>query len=497
MDGWGLGDDIPYNAVSRAETPNFDFIVDNFPTSKLRTDGPYVGLLPGQMGNSEVGHVTIGAGRAIQMSLPKIDNGIKNGSLKKNVVVKQFVEALKKSGGVAHLAGLFSSGGVHAHQDHMIYFANVLAAEEIKVKLHLFLDGRDVPPKTALDDIKQLKFILPENVDVATLIGRFYAMDRDNRWDRVEKAFDLLSAGIGQNYDDPEEAILSQYGLGKTDEFIKPCVIQDYKGFSQNSDSLFFMNYRSDRARELLLALCDPKFDRFQRRKSFSLVSQIGLVEYSKEHSRFMQNILVPEFVKNTLGEYLSKNNKTQYRIAETEKYPHVTFFFNSGVEVSAAGESRSMVPSPKVSTYDLLPEMSAKSVTKKVVGLIRENAYDFILVNYANPDMVGHTGNLNATITACEAVDSCLGDIFRAINEVGAVLILTADHGNCELMYDLDHHSPHTSHTLNPVPISVVGVDGLSELRNGSLSDIAPTILNILNMDVPNEMTGNSLLKF
>ena len=491
LDGWGIGDNTRFNAVSRANTANFDFLKNNFPTSKLRADGEYVGLLPGQMGNSEVGHITIGAGRAIPMSLPKLEMAIKRDTLKNDVVIRQFVKSLRISGGVAHLAGLFSSGGVHAHQDHTIYLANVIANEGIEVKLHLFLDGRDVPPRTAVKDVKRLKLILHENVKVATLVGRFYAMDRDNRWDRVEKAYHLMTSGIGEKFSSPEEVILSGYERGETDEFIKPAAVEGYGGFSKDLDGLLFTNFRSDRARELLSALCDPNFNKFERYKNFTLVSRVGLVEYSDEHNTFMESVLKPELIHNTIGECLSKKNKRQLRLAETEKYPHVTFFFNSGIESPAFLEKRCMVSSPKVTTYDEAPEMSANAITEKLLNVIKNNAFDFILVNYANPDMVGHTGNLDATIKACEVVDKCLGEVYHELKNLGGTLLLTSDHGNCEVMYDSFNQSPHTSHTLNPVPFIVVGVPGLSVVKDGSLSDIAPTILDILKIDVPMEMTG------
>ena len=496
LDGWGISSNYDANAIKQADTPNYDFLVNNFPTSQLKAHGECVGLLPNQMGNSEVGHITIGAGRVIPMSLTKIDEAIKNDSLRKNEVIQEFIASLKKTGGVAHLAGLFSNGGVHAHQDHMLYLANLIASQGVLVRLHLFLDGRDVPPKTAISDIMQLELVLDQRVTVATLIGRFFSMDRNNRWDRVEKAYRLLAEGEGENYETIFDAVQSRYRIGETDEFIGPCVIGDYGGFSGDGDGLFFMNFRSDRARELLLALCDPKFNKFQRSKNFKLVSQCGLIEYSNEHMDFMKAVFSQDCIDNTLGQYLSLNSKTQFRLSETEKYPHVTFFFNAGVESPSVGESRFLVPSPNVTTYDLKPEMSAHVVTEKLLKLINSEEFDFILVNYANPDMVGHSGNLEATIRACEAVDFCLGRVFHAVKELNVVLLLTSDHGNCELMYDEVNKSPHTSHTLNPVPFTVVGIDGLGYVRNGELSDIAPTVLDIFGLDLPKQMTGKSLLK-
>ena len=496
LDGWGISNHYESNAIKQADTPNYDFLVKNFPTSQLRAHGEYVGLLPGQMGNSEVGHITIGAGRVIPMNLKKIDIAIKNGSLRTNDIVKKFVASLKESGGVAHLAGLFSNGGVHAHQDHLVYLANLIAREGVEVKLHLFLDGRDVPPKTAILDVKSLESVLDQGVTVVTMIGRFFSMDRDNRWCRVEKAYRLLAEGEGEYYNSALDAVRSRYRMGETDEFIGPSVIGDYSGFSMDEDGLFFLNFRSDRAREILLALCDPKFDKFKRNKNFKLVYKCGLIEYSSEHANFMKSVFRSTHINNTLGECLSLNKKTQFRLAETEKYPHVSFFFNSGLERPSSGESRFMVPSPHVTTYDLKPEMSAHKVTQKLLEVISSEKFEFILVNYANPDMVGHSGSLEAAIKACEVVDECLGSVYKAVKQSNFILLLTADHGNCEMMYDDINKSPHTSHTLNPVPFTVVGAQGLSSVRNGDLSDIAPTVLDIFDLDIPIQMTGRSLLK-
>ena len=496
LDGWGIHSDYDSNSIKQAHTPNYDSLVKNFPTSQLRAHGESVGLLPNQMGNSEVGHITIGAGRVTPMNLKKIDAAMRSGVLKNNQVIRNFIASLKKTGGIAHLAGLFSDGGVHAHKDHIVYLANLIASNGVGVNLHLFLDGRDVPPKSAISYIRWLDSVLDQRIKVVTLIGRFFSMDRDNRWDRIEKAFRLIAEGRGSHYETASDAIQDRYSNGETDEFIEPSVIGDYKGFSADEDGLFFMNFRSDRAREILLALCDPKFNKFKRKKRFELGLQCGLIEYSNDHAEFMHSVFKQEHINNTLGEYLSLNNKNQFRLAETEKYPHVTFFFNSGVEEPSVGESRFMVPSPNVTTYDLKPEMSADKVTEKLLDLIRSEKFEFILVNYANPDMVGHSGRLEATIKACEFIDICLGSVFRTIMETRAILLLTADHGNCEVMYDKVSKSPHTSHTLNPVPFTVVGVDGLSYLRDGELSDIAPTVLDIFGLDIPPEMTGRSLFR-
>ena len=497
MDGWGISNETNHNAIKMGNTPVFDKLLRKYPNGVMQASGAHVGLPSGQMGNSEVGHMNLGAGRIVLQDLPRINNIIENELLADNLALNNLIKEAESSNGKCHLVGLLSDGGVHSHQSHLEAIANYLSGAGIEVYFHAILDGRDTSPQSAKDFVRRFQQNTHGAVPIATLIGRFYAMDRDNRWERIEKAYNLLALGIGSPYKTAEAAILSRYECGETDEFIKACVIESYEGFSHNSDGLFFMNYRADRARELLSALCDPKFSKFDRQKDFTFVSQNGLIQYSDHHKNFMENVLKPEPVKNTLGECLSRANKRQLRLAETEKYPHVTFFFNSGIEQPVLGESRFMVPSPKVATYDLAPKMSADIVTGKLLDSIKDNLFDFILVNYANPDMVGHTGSLDAAIKACEATDLCLGDIYRELKNLGGTLLLTSDHGNCEIMYDTKNKSPHTSHTLNPVPFTVVGVQELSGVRNGSLSDIAPTVLELLKIDVPKEMTGKSLLKF
>ena len=496
LDGWGIEKKTESNAVSLAQTPNFDFAVSNYPMTQLCAHGLHVGLNYEQMGNSEVGHVTIGSGRITMMNLLKIDNSIEDGSFLNKKALSNFIQALKTSGGVAHLAGLVSDGGVHGHKRHMVYLANLIAAEGIYVKLHCFLDGRDVPPKSAKIDILNLKKNLNKGVEIATLVGRFFAMDRDNRWERVEKAYRLIAEANGKRYSDPIEAINARYQLGETDEFIEPLAIKGYQGFSSEKDGLFFMNYRADRAREILSSLIDPTFVTFKRKFKYKLVTICGMIEYSDIHKNLMNSLFKPEKINNTLGQWLSVHNKKQFRLAETEKYPHVTFFFNAGVEKPNIGETHFMVASPQVLTYDLKPEMSADEVTANLTEAIESKNYDFIVANYANPDMVGHTGNLTAAVKACEAVDKGLGLVLSAIKNSNGILLITADHGNCEVMYDNHNNMPHTAHTLSLVPFIISGLDDSITLRHGGLSDIAPTILEILSLKKPKEMTGESLIK-
>ncbi len=483
------------NGVALANTPNFDFIMSNYPSAFLKASGVHVGLPQNQMGNSEVGHTTIGAGRAVKMTLPKIDQLISDGSLKNSRVLKKFINELKKSGGAAHIGGLLSDGGVHSHQNHIEYIANVIAKSGVKVKIHCFMDGRDTSPKSGIGYFSRLKEKLLPGVEIVSLIGRYFAMDRDLRWDRTEKAYRALIEGKGKKTDDLGKAIAAQYREGVTDEFLEPVVLDTYGGVPSNGDSFFFVNFRADRARQLLMALLDPEFSEFNRTKIYSFKSANGLIEYSKKLNSFIKSMTTSKKIRNTLGECLSRQGLRQLRVAETEKYAHVTYFFNAALEKPYPGESRVLIPSPKVATYDLKPQMAAEAVTKTVLAAIDQKIYDVIIVNYANPDMVGHTGDLAATILACEAVDSGVGEIIKAMKKVSGVFVLTSDHGNCEQMLDYENNLPHTAHTLNPVPLSIVGFDKISRIRNGTLSDIAPTVLDLLSAEKPSDMTGVSLL--
>ena len=495
LDGWGERAETTANAVALASTPNFDRIKANCPFSTLAAHGPDVGLPEGQMGNSEVGHTNIGAGRIVWMDLPRIDNAIRDDSFAANPRLNAFIAALKASGGAAHVAGLASPGGVHAHQRHIAATARALTAAGVPVAIHAFLDGRDVAPRSARAQIAALEAELPEGARIATVIGRFYAMDRDKRWERVSLAAEAILHAKGPRVESAEAAILEAYGKGETDEFVTPTVIGDYQG-ARDGDGLFFANFRADRAREILGAMVDPAFDGFAVARP-AWAATLGMVEYSDRLNELMPAMFPAEDIANTLGAWLAAHGKTQFRLAETEKYPHVTFFFNGGVEVPAAGEERQMAPSPKVRTYDLAPEMAAGEVTEYLAGAIRSGKYDLIVCNFANPDMVGHTGDLAAAIRAVESVDRGLGEALAALGEAGGAMIVTADHGNCEVMVDPETGGPHTAHTLNPVPVILVGgPEGARLRRGGRLADLAPTLLALMGVEAPPEMNGQSLIE-
>lgn len=497
LDGWGLRAEREANAVALANTPNFDRIMVECPNSTLAAHGPDVGLPEGQMGNSEVGHTNIGAGRIVWMDLPKINNAITDGTFQTNAALTSFAETLKKTGGVAHIAGLASPGGVHAHQDHIVEVAKVLTAAGVRVVLHAYLDGRDVAPQSAEKQIAKLEADLPEGATIGTVCGRFFAMDRDNRWDRVQQAFDVMTTGKGKNADHAADAIGSAYDIGETDEFVSPTAVGGYDGM-QDDDGLLFVNFRADRAREILAALGDPAFEAFDVCARPKFATLCGMVEYSNKHNVYMDVMFPSEEIVNTLGHWVSTHGKTQYRLAETEKYPHVTFFMNGGEEVPESGEERYIAPSPKVKTYDMQPEMSAAEVTDHLVDAITGQEYDLIIVNYANPDMVGHTGDLQAAMQACEAVDEGVGKALEALKSVGGAMILTADHGNCETMVDPETGGPHTAHTLNPVPVVLIGGPSGAKMRDGGrLGDLAPSLLTLMNLPIPAEMTGKSLINF
>jgi len=494
LDGWGLSPSREANAVALGNTPNFDRIWAGFPHAQLAAHGPDVGLPEGQMGNSEVGHMNIGAGRVVWMDLPRIDNAIADGSFAANVQLAAFVAAVKARGGTAHVAGLASPGGVHAHQRHIAAVAGVIAAAGVPVAVHAFLDGRDVPPKSAEGQIADLEAALPQGARVATVSGRFYAMDRDRRWDRVAVAAAAILRGEGQRAATAAEAIAVGYARGETDEFVTPTVIGGYAG-AKAGDGLFFANFRADRARQILGALVDPAFDGFDAGARPKWSAILGMVQYSDRLDALMPAMFPSEEIVNTLGDWVASKGLQQFRTAETEKYPHVTFFLNGGVEEPEPGEVRYMAQSPKVRTYDLKPEMSADEVTEHLVAAIRSGEYALIVVNFANPDMVGHTGVLEAAIKAVEAVDRDLGDVLKAVQDMDGAIIVTADHGNCEVMVDPVTGGPHTAHTLNPVPVVLVGGPAGAALRNGRLADLAPTLLDLMAIAPPPEMNGRSLI--
>ena len=493
LDGWGLRDDRTANAVALADTPSYDRILATCPHAQLVTHGPDVGLPSGQMGNSEVGHTNIGAGRVVAMDLGQIDLAIEEGSFFGNAAILAFAQTLKASGGTAHLMGVVSDGGVHGHIDHVLAATRSLADQGVPVALHVITDGRDVPPSSAAGFVETLVARLPQGATLATVIGRYWAMDRDNRWDRVARAYQAMVKGVGERADSAAAAVKSAYARGETDEFIAPTVLAGFTG-SRDGDGFFCLNFRADRAREILLAIGEDDFAGFDRGPRPHWAAILGMVDYSQTHDAFMAAAYPKAQITNTLGSWVAQHGLTQFRLAETEKYPHVTFFLNGGCEVPEPGEDRVMAPSPKVATYDLQPEMSSVEVTDHFVAAI-EKGYDLIVVNYANPDMVGHTGVLPAAIAACEAVDRGLGRVLEVLARVGGAMILTADHGNAELMVDPVTGQPHTAHTTNPVPVALIGGPAGAVLQSGRLADLAPTILDLMGLPLPPEMTGHSLI--
>jgi len=498
LDGWGQRAETDNNAIMLADTPHWDRMVKQWPTALLECSGEFVGLPDGQMGNSEVGHMNLGAGRVIWQELPRINKAIADGSLTKAEPLASFIAALKRSGGTCHLAGLASPGGVHAHQDHIAALAGVVSRAGIPVRIHAFTDGRDTPPKSAADQIAKLAHDIASlpDVKIATICGRYFAMDRDNRWERIARAYDLIVSGTGVATSDPVASIRAGYAQGTYDEFVEPLCCVGYSGAS-DGDGILYANFRADRVRELLGALIDPEFDGLERKPVIQFAAALGMTSYSERLDKLCPAIFPPNRITNTLGEYLSRAGLTQMHMAETEKYAHVTFFFNGGREMPFKGEERILVPSPKVATYDLQPEMSAPELTEQLVDAISGGKFDFIVVNYANGDMVGHTGNLKAAMAAAACVDDCLGRVERAMIDAGGVMLVTADHGNCEMMRDPETGQPHTAHTLNPTPVVLVNCKQPgAALSAGKLADVAPTLLALMGLEKPDEMTGRSLLK-
>jgi 2,3-bisphosphoglycerate-independent phosphoglycerate mutase len=494
LDGWGIGPDPLVSAPAQASVPHFNRIWNDCPHETLVTFGPDVGLPRGQMGNSEVGHTNIGAGRVVAMDLGQIDLAIEEGSFATEAALTAFIDRLKGTGGTAHLMGVVSDGGVHGHLAHVLAAARAVAGAGVPVALHAITDGRDVPPSSADGFVAELLRDLPPGVRVATVTGRYWAMDRDNRWDRVERAYRAMIRAEGAAAANAVAAVAEAYARGETDEFIAPTVLDGYAG-ARDGDGIFFLNFRADRAREILSAIGDPAFAAFEAGPRPRWSGLLGMVDYSKTHDTFMAAVYPKRVVHNTLGEWVAARGLRQFRVAETEKYPHVTFFLNGGREAPFPGEDRHMAPSPLVATYDLKPEMSADEVTDHLVAAIRDR-FDLIVVNYANPDMVGHTGSLPAAILACEAVDRGLGRVLAALDAAGGAMIVTADHGNCDVMIDPVTQEPHTAHTTNPVPVILVGGPDGARLRpGGRLADLAPTILHLMGLAPPVEMTGQSLI--
>ena len=499
LDGYGINENVEGNAVKIANTPNLDKIFSENPNTIVHTSGVDVGLPEGQMGNSEVGHTNIGAGRIVYQDLQKINKSIEDGDFFSIPEFNKAIENCKEHNSKLHLIGLLSDGGVHSHNRHLYGLLEMAKRKDFEdVYVHCFMDGRDTPPSSGETYIVDLEKKISEKGvgKIATVSGRFYAMDRDKRWNRVELAYNALVKGEGEKASSAARAMEESYQREEFDEFVKPTVILDSNGEPvakiEENDSVIFFNFRPDRAREITRTIVDPDFDGFEREKFFKTYF-VCMTPYDET----MPNVEVAfkkEELKNTFGEYISKLGKTQLRIAETEKYAHVTFFFNGGKEEQYEGEDRILVPSPKVETYDLKPEMSAEEVTNKVVEAIDSRKYDSIILNYANPDMVGHTGSLEAVVKALEFLDVCIGRVEEAIQRNDGELLIVADHGNCEQMLDYKTGEPHTAHTTNPVPLVLVGKLN-KKLKEGCLADLAPTMLELMGLEQPTEMTGHSLL--
>ena len=497
LDGWGHRDPAEDNAISNANTPCWE----NQPKTLINTSGMFVGLPQGQMGNSEVGHMNLGAGRVVYQSLTRIDKDVEEGSFTENSVLCAAIDKAVSSNRAVHLMGLLSPGGVHSHEDHVLAAAEMAAKRGAKeVYIHAFLDGRDMPPRSAKASLEKAATKLKHlGVGrVASIVGRYYAMDRDNRWDRVEEAYNVMTLGEAEfTSADPVSALEQAYERGENDEFVKATRIMtsgENEGTISDGDTVIFMNFRADRAREMTRCFVEKDFDGFERRKHPELADFVMLTEYAADINTSCA--YPPEQLTNGLGEYVANLGKTQLRISETEKYAHVTFFFNGGLETPFEGEDRILVPSPKVATYDLQPEMSAPEVTDKLVEAIKSGKYDLVVCNYANGDMVGHTGKLDAAIKAAECIDQCVARITEALQEVGGEALITADHGNCEQMTDPNSGQVHTAHTIGPVPLIYVGPRKVNLRDDGSLSDVAPTLLSLMSLEQPAEMTGHSLVE-
>lgn len=503
LDGFGHRDAVAYNAIRTDGAVHFKKLWENYPHTYIQASGLDVGLPAGQMGNSEVGHLNIGAGRIVYQELTRITKSIDDGDFFRNPAFLKAMDNCKQKNSALHLMGLCSDGGVHSHLEHL--YALVRMAKEqglSKVYIHCFMDGRDTPPRSGEGYIRQLEEKLNEigAGEIATVSGRYYAMDRDNRFERVERAYAALVYGEGFTAESGHEAMEKSYARGDSDEFVQPTVIlKNGKPVAtvQPDDSIIFFNFRPDRARELTRAFLFADFDGFERKKGFFPLTYVSMTQYDKTFEDKLSVAFKPETLQNTLGQYLAKLHKTQLRIAETEKYAHVTFFFNGGVEAPNPLEDRCLIPSPKVATYDLKPEMSAYEVTEEAVKRIDSGKYDVMILNFANPDMVGHTGVMEAAVKAVHAVDACLEKVVDAILRQGGRCIITADHGNCEYMWDEKQNAPFTAHTTNPVPCVLVD-DTRKDVKlrsDGRLSDLSPTLLDLMGVEKPVEMTGNTLI--
>ena len=497
LDGWGLTEKGEGNAPWVAATPHLDDLMARCPHSRLAASGREVGLPAGYMGNSEVGHLNIGAGRIVYQDMTRIDVALEDGSLFHNPVLQDVLEKTRRSGGRLHLAGLLSDGGVHSHINHLVALCAMAFAAGVPVRIHCFMDGRDTPPQSGASYVRSLleQIVSMKDVRVASLAGRFYAMDRDKRWERVSEVWDLMVHGKGRKATDAVQAVEDSYAEGVSDEFIKPVLLEGEDASTlQDGDGLFFYNFRADRMRELSQAFVDADFTGFERGRVPQLAAVASMTAYD---AHFPLPVAFPkESVTMGLGEVVSQQGMHQLRLAETEKYAHVTYFFNGGVEEPNKGEDRILVKSPKVATYDLQPEMSAPQVCEKLVDAIKSDKYDVIVINFANPDMVGHTGVQEAAIKAVETVDECVGKAVEALKEVDGQMFICADHGNAEQLIDYETGAPWTAHTTNPVPFILVNADSKYTLReNGCLADIVPTLIQLMGMEQPAEMTGKSLL--
>lgn len=498
LDGWGIGDGGEFDAIASANTPCYDRLMVEYPNTTLTTFGGAVGLPDGQMGNSEVGHMNIGAGRVVMQYLPRIDKAFADNMVANDVVVQSLIRELKATGKQCHIMGLLSDGGVHAHMDHIIGLSKIISDAGIKTHVHAFTDGRDCPPQSGKGFMTQTeqKLGVFDNAQLSTICGRYYAMDRDNRWERVEIAYNAIMNADGTKADNGAAAMQDSYAAGVTDEFVKPIILNNYEGF-EDGDAIIFANFRSDRAREILNAIMFDDFDGFDRKGGKRNVSGLAcMVEYSDDLNKCSGILFPPITHEHILGSYLADNGLKQMRMAETEKYPHVTFFFNAGREVPFEGEERILVNSPKVATYDLQPEMSAAELSEKLLRVVDEDEHDVVIVNFANTDMVGHTGSIEAARKAAESVDGTLCKLEKAVLDKGGVLIVTADHGNADMMFDTKTNGPHTAHTLNPVPFIIVSEESMSLKDDGKLADIAPTMLHFLGLDQPTEMDGFCLVE-
>ncbi|WP_426217732.1 2,3-bisphosphoglycerate-independent phosphoglycerate mutase [Pseudomonas sp. DWRC2-2] len=498
LDGVGIRNELESNAFAAAETPTLDALLKMYPNSQIETSGLAVGLPSGQMGNSEVGHMNLGAGRIVYQSLTRINKAIEDETLAANERLKTLMSSTVGHRGAIHIMGLLSDGGVHSHIDQIAAMARIVAKHGIEqFYIHAFLDGRDTPPKSAAHFIEQMESVLRDcgKGRIATVMGRYYALDRDNRWSRVELAHQLVLDGQGEyQANTAADALIAAYERGETDEFVKPTIVGELAPILPE-DAVIFMNFRPDRARELTQSLISKEFEPFERARVLAAESVLTLTRYSDDIS--CPCIFETEPLRNSLGEYLADQGKRQLRIAETEKYAHVTFFFNGGREEPFSGEDRILVPSPNVASYDLQPEMSAVELTVKLVEAIKSKKFDLVVCNYANGDMVGHTGNFDAAVRAVEALDTCLAHVTQATLEIDGECLITADHGNVEQMLDPESGQAHTAHTQNPVPLILVGRNaGKFGLENGSLCDIAPTLLDMMGIQQPMEMEGSSLLR-